>query len=270
MPETGVTYPPAQHVLRDLCLVTEIGSDLTGRASLHVPDALRTPQGFPHPGVLATAVDMLGGGLAAVAAHPNWIATADLTLHLLPRPVESVEITARVARHGRTTAVLEVDLTGDGAAMGIATMTFAILARRDSNPTVVVEGDRTPSTLALDGSGFSAPFETQTGLRRTGDGRAELPITDYVRNSLGALQGGLMAATATAAAEDTCAARLGPSTIADLQITYLALGRVGPIRATATVERQTGHRDAGVRVELVDVGAQQKPTTVVHARGIAT
>ena len=43
------------------------------------------PSGSPRAGVLAILVDVVGGGLAAVAARPDWIATADLTLHLIPR-----------------------------------------------------------------------------------------------------------------------------------------------------------------------------------------
>ena len=41
--------------------------------------------GAVRAGALATLVDVIGGGLAATTAHPNWIATADLTLHLTAR-----------------------------------------------------------------------------------------------------------------------------------------------------------------------------------------
>jgi acyl-coenzyme A thioesterase PaaI-like protein len=268
VPDLATDYPPPRHVLRDLRLVTEIGRDRTGRASLPIPAELRGPDGCPHAGVVATAVDMLGGGLAAVAARPDWIATADLSLHLLPRPVATLELAAHVARRGRTTAVLEVDLTGDGAPHGLATMTFAVLPRRDTNPVVTMDDDPGPMTLALADSGFATAFEDQAGIRRLGDGRAELPITDYVRNSLGAVQGGLMASTAVAAAAEAGAARLGSSTIVDLQITYLALGRVGPVVATATTDTVDADDLVVVRVELSDAGADDRLTTVVHARAV--
>ncbi len=83
MPDAA-EYPPARHVLRDLRVTTEMGRGLEARAFLDVPDPLLGPGGTPHAGALATVVDMLGGGLAATAAQPDWIATADLTLHLLP------------------------------------------------------------------------------------------------------------------------------------------------------------------------------------------
>ena len=47
-----------------------------------VPE-LCTADGSVRAGALATLVDVIGGGLAATVAHPDWIATADLTLHLV-------------------------------------------------------------------------------------------------------------------------------------------------------------------------------------------
>ena len=53
----------------------------------------------------------VGGGLAARAAQPDWIATADLTLHVAGAVTEgAVEARARVAHAGRTTVVIEVRL----------------------------------------------------------------------------------------------------------------------------------------------------------------
>ena len=54
-------------------------------------------------------------GLAAAAAHPNWIATADLTLHTVAgaEPGATVEARGRTLRAGRTTVVLEVDLVDE-------------------------------------------------------------------------------------------------------------------------------------------------------------
>jgi acyl-coenzyme A thioesterase PaaI-like protein len=259
-------YPPARHVLRDLELTTEIGPGLLATGWLPVSDETRADGGVIHTGVLATAVDVLGGGLAAVAAQPDWIATADLTLHVIPRAVDAVMLRGHVARRGRTTAVLAVELAGDSEPLGLATMTFAILPRRDSNPTVTSGDTVSRMTLALADSGFRAPFEMSTGIRVDADG-AELPVSDYVRNSLGAVQGGLMAATAVAAAHAGFAAHFGATAIVDLQVTYLALAKVGPVRAGAEiVDAQDSFATA--RVELTDPGADGRTTTLVSARGV--
>src|SRR4051812_49937203 len=121
-----LTYPPDRHLLRDLRLSFEHAGDGTSRASLPVVPELCTDDGAVRAGVLATLVDVIGGGLAATAAHPGWIATADLTLHMVGAATSgSVGARARGAHTGRTTVVIEVDLFDDaGGPLGIATMSF--------------------------------------------------------------------------------------------------------------------------------------------------
>ena len=79
------------------------------RAWLPVVPELCGDDGAVRAGALTTLVDVIGGGLAATTAQPNWIATADLTLHLTAAATDGVvEARARVLRAGRTTIVLEV------------------------------------------------------------------------------------------------------------------------------------------------------------------
>ena len=69
--------------------------------------------GRVRAGILATLVDAIGGGLAAYAAAPGWIATADLDLQLigaLDRRRPTVDAIGRVLRAGRSTVVIAVDL----------------------------------------------------------------------------------------------------------------------------------------------------------------
>ena len=81
---------------------------------------------------------------------------------------------------------------------------------------------------------------------------------------MGAIQGGMVAAAADAAAEEAMRNACGaPVETVDLQITYLALAKVGPIRTrttvlTATPEFGTAH------VEIVDTGAESRVTTLVR------
>ncbi len=106
-------YPPDKHLLRDLRFSFEHDDDgARSRAWMPVVDELCTDLGQARAGALATLVDVIGGGVAANAAAPGWIATADLTLHLVrgARPGSVVEARASVLRAGRTTVVIEVAL----------------------------------------------------------------------------------------------------------------------------------------------------------------
>ncbi|MGZ4713466.1 MAG: hotdog domain-containing protein [Acidimicrobiia bacterium] len=264
-------YPPARHVLRDLGLATETGPALRSRGSIAVGEHLRTPAGVVHAGAVATLVDALGGGLAAMAVHPDWMATADLTLHLLPRrDVAEVAAVGHVVRRGRTTVVVEVDLTASGAPLGLATMTFAVLARRDGNPVITQPGGVAAMTMAVPGSGFRAPLEESAGIVVIDgpSGTLDLPISEYVRNSLGAVQGGMMA-TLSAAASDRALTAASGATLAtvDLEITYLSLAKSGPVRTVTTVLAASPD-DGTARVALVDTGAEDRVTTIVRSRAV--
>ncbi len=125
--------------------------------------------------------------------------------------------------------------------------------------------------MATADSGLVTSFHDRVNLTVVeAAGVIELPLSEYVVNSMGAIQGGMVAAAADAAAEHALhAACGGPVEIVDLQITYLALAKVGPIRTrtrvlSATTEFGTAH------VEIVDTGAAERLTTVARAVGVRT
>lgn len=259
-------YPPEQHILRDLRLTVEHRPDGTSTAWMPVTPHICHESGAPRAGVLSILVDVVGGGLAAVAARPDWIATADLTLHLTPQPVTGeIEAHGQVLRQGRTTVVVEVTLRdAAGASLGFATMSFAVLPRRAENLSVDQVDRVNRMTMATNGSGLVSPFHERVRLTIVDapNGEIELPLSDYVANSLGAMQGGMMAAAADAAAEQAVRSVWGaPVETVDLQITYLALAKAGPIRTrtrllSGTPEYGTAH------VEIFDAGAGDRLTTV--------
>ena len=231
------TYPPDQHLLRDLRAEFEQTGDGLGHGWLPVVDFIRNPSGSVHAGVLATLVDMLGGGLAATTVAPDWIATADLTLHVLPRPAgDEVEGIARVLRAGKTTAVIEVELRDDAGPLGLATMSFARLIRRDDNPVIPLPGSTGRSTLAFPESHLTRPVVDQIGfvVVDRAAGEIELPLTPYIGNTLDAVQGGVVATAIVVAADAIVGTKVGaPVETVDLQITYLSLVKAGPLRTTA-------------------------------------
>jgi uncharacterized protein (TIGR00369 family) len=270
-------YPPDQHLLRDLRF--SFDHDPGGRKSrawMPVVAEVCTDLGHARAGALATLVDVIGGGLAAMAAAPGWIATADLTLHLVgaARPGAVVEARADVLRAGRTTVVIEVALVDESERdVGIATMSFAVLPRRDSNPEVVSIRDG-QSTMAVPESHLARPLLDELGVTVVDAARGvvEVPVIDWSRNSMGAMQGGVVATVAEVAAEAALRAETTEDlVVTDLSVTYLGFGRVGPVRSAVEVlGTASGHGSA--RVELVDAGADDRLMTVVHAvatRGLA-
>src|SRR5690606_36812563 len=125
-----------------------------------------TDQGHTRIGALATLVDVIGGGLAAATAQPDWIATADLTVHLVAgaAPGSVVEARAEVLRAGRTTIVMEVALVDDATRdLGIATMSFSVLPGRATNPDMSEVRAAGPTTLALPISGLTQPLPAVLG-----------------------------------------------------------------------------------------------------------
>jgi acyl-coenzyme A thioesterase PaaI-like protein len=265
-PETW-SYPPERHLLRDLQLEAEHRPDGTSTAWIPMTPEVQTPSGIPSLGAVTTLVDALGGGMAIPAVLPNWIATADLTLHLLPCPAgDAFEARGKIARAGRTTVVLEVELFDrlSDAPRGLATMTFSVIERAVEAP--VWERDTTTvarMTMALPDSGFDGHLHDALGLDvlDAAAGVVEMPIDDAIRNSFGAVQGGAFGAVAGVAAEAALTKACGvPVEAVDLQLTYLELGRIGPLRTATTVLRSSPSEGAA-RVEISDAGADDLLTT---------
>jgi uncharacterized protein (TIGR00369 family) len=266
-------YPPDRHLLRALRVSFDHADD-GSRAWLPVVPELCAHDGSVRAGALTVLVDVIGGGLAAATARPDWIATADLTLHLTGAATTGVvEARAQVLRAGRTTVVLQVELFSAGNAIGLATMSFSVLPRRETNPAIEVVNTGGPTTMASAHSRLDAPLFECIGIETIDAARGivELPVREWATNSMGALQGGVVGAVVEAA---TLAALIDPIdrsapplVVTDLQLTYLSFGRVGPLRTESQVLAHG--RDHGVvRVSLYDTGAESRQMTV--ARAVAT
>jgi uncharacterized protein (TIGR00369 family) len=146
-----------------------------------------------------------------------------------------------------------------GTSIGNAIMTYSRLPRRKD--TIEVEADSVNGmTFAIAGSGLSRRYLDEVGLQILDDtaGIVEIKMTDYVRNSFGAIQGGIVALLADIAGQ--CAARAAtgqPLITKDLTLHYLSQGKVGPFLTRARMLRKTSDT-ALTRVELVDRGANDR------------
>ncbi len=147
--------------------------------------------------------------------------------------------------------VIEVALADEhGPSVGIATMSFAVLPRRDTNPDVSIVRE-SPSTMATPESRLTRPLLDELGVvvRDAGRGEIDVPVSEWSLNSMGAMQGGVVATVAEIAAETALRAASGePLVVTDLYVTYLGFGRVGPVRTSVDVLAQhDGHGSAARR-----------------------
>jgi len=258
------TYPPDPHVTRDLAPIVE--RDESGSTILlPVTPALLDDWGRLRAGPVATVVDIVCGETAIREVLPQWIATSTLSLQLAELPTQgTLRAQPRVLRKGRTTLVQEValDHVETGGPLGLGTVAFSILPGKNplQSRAVWAEEPEPRSTFANATSGFEKPLLEQLGLRFDEEDPtvARLDVRDYVINTLGAMQGGVVAMLIDATGERFARHALGgPVRVRGLEIHYLKLARHGPVRATARLLGEIGAAEGGgliVRVELHDEG----------------
>ncbi len=259
-------YPPRDHILRDLNILLEYKGRESSTARAPVVPAVCNDQGAMHVGVLATLIDLLGGILAARVAYPDWIATANLLINSTQRArTGEVTVVGSVLRAGRAAVVIEAESTAGttssdspAKSVGSAVATFSRLARRDGNLDIGRDdGSHQVVAFKPDGPGLTQHLLDKAGLRvlDTDAGAVELNMSDYVRNSFGALQGGMVALMADVAGQYAARAVADqPVVTADLAIHYLSQGKAGPFYTRTKVLRMTGD-SVLTRVEILDRGA---------------
>lgn len=274
-------YPPPGHVLGALGIEVLVDEERAARARLEAGPHVVGPDGSVRTGVVATLVDVVGGVIGARVLRPDWMATADLTVHRvggLAGPL--LEASGSVVRRGRSTMVVRSEVrtgpAGDaplaGEPVAVATTTFAVLPARDGAEPVALEP--LPVRTRLAGPALEQAVVDAAGLsvRDEASGAVVLPLAEHVRNSFGALQGGMTALVAEASAASALGGALGrPATVADLHLTYLTAARVGPVTATAEVlAAPPGARWGTARVALVDDGDGGRPVALASAVAVVS
>jgi acyl-coenzyme A thioesterase PaaI-like protein len=276
-----MAYPPPDHYLSDLGARPVFDGDAS-RVAVEVTPALCAPGGGVLLGVLATVIDMAAGGLSRRQADPDWVATSDIAIDLAaPIPPGPCRVDCRLARRGRALVTLEIDLLagreGQARRHGLATAAFAVLpnpgrdqgsgARGDGRELPTGDEGSSRAASARDSTAHPAraraplPLHDRLGLRVVDRARGvvEAPLDDYVRNTFGALQGGVAAVLGEAA---MLAATGRP--LAALAVRYRSLGRTGPFRTE--VDRLPGTLGDVLRVTLRDLGAAGAVVSVSTGR----
>jgi len=86
----------------------------------------------------------------------------------------------------------------------------------------------------------------------------EMDLRDDLRGPAGSLEGGVVSTLADVAGASTAAMALTAMVATQqISISFLAPGRIGPVRATGKPVR-VGRKDAVVQVDIVDVGNEDR------------
>jgi acyl-coenzyme A thioesterase PaaI-like protein len=248
------TYPPPNHLLRDL----RATSVWIGDEELHVyapaPPEVCNPRGM-QVGVIAAVVDIAGAQVAMSAAEDDWVATSDLSYQSSGGVVEGpLVISTRTIRAGARVIVVRSELfdgRGEEATTrhaGTAVMTFTRIPREAAGASAAVVwrpvGERW--SMADAQSGFTRPAVDMLELNEVSPGELLLEKSPYVLNSFGTVNGGATAMTLCAAAES-----VAPGVTADLSVRYVGQAGAGPLRTVA--RHLAGYEGyASVDVELLD------------------
>jgi uncharacterized protein (TIGR00369 family) len=262
-------YPPESHLLRDLRPLLTFQD--CGQATIQAPivPQICSDNGSIHVGVLATLADVLGGFLSMEIFLPGWMATANLSIHSTGRASYGAASAAgRVIRSGRNTATVSAELfqgpetvVQPEYSIGSAMITYSKIEGVKADFGAAFKRGRHVDFKLPDGnSGFKRHLIEQTGLQLADKrpGVVALNMTEYVRNSFGSLQGGMIAMLADIAGQSAARDATGRRLITvDLILHYLSPGRVGPFETVTRVLRSNG-ASALSRVEVKDAGDDQR------------
>lgn len=254
------TYPPEDHILRDLSIVSERASTTRTLSATLLDPGKVDDGGRPAIGFLAAFIDVNAAQAALLAVRPKWTATSGLAVHLTgARAERSVLCESNIVRVGSNLVVVrasvydgegdDVDaLLDDGlgnepgahdrARIASALLTFARIPGEASVVSTTFDASSISERHRMEGA--TAP-RSGTLLQRMGatvvsSGVVTLEPSGYVNNSFGTVTGGVYGVLFGAAVES-----LAPGQVAtDVEVQYLSQTKVGPVVTTAAVVRDDG------------------------------
>ncbi len=267
-------YPPPGHFLRHLRLSVDPREEGRIDGTMPVLDDLCDQTGAVRLGPMATLVDFALGVLSTHAAAPDWIATHDLGIQLL-EPVRDgdVHLAGRIVRSGRNTVVSESVLRDDDErVVAAATTTYSRLSRKGpSGPTAPLRG---VIDLAEDDEARRTTLDRYLGFEidadsAPGTGTLSFEHLPHLRNSTGAIQGGMITVAMEWLAAELAGRAVGrpaAGRTTQLQVYYLSQGRQPPFEVRGRcLGRDPGPLGESLhRLELIEV-----PTGKLLALGTA-
>lgn len=270
-----MSYPPDDHMLRALAIDTQV-DETRCIASAPIHDHLRTDQGGMRLGIIAVVVDVAAASLSLAALHPDRAAT--VTLAMQSRRAARcgpLVAEARIVRQGSKQIVSGIEVFDNAGADRTSPVASSLVCfqrlrfRGDHAALPELGAHPVRSSMAHPAATLDRHFLERAATRviDADAGVIEIDNHDWVRNSFGTLNGGMVASVIELAGEHAARSVLGPDLVsADLDIHYVGQGGDGPIRSSATRLRVADDHCVS-RVELRDAGNDDSLMAVgtVHA-----
>jgi len=269
--ELRPNYPPAEHFMRDCGQWLEWNGK-NYRAGLRVTPHLSADPGGLRAGIWAALADLVGGAVATRTVQPNWVATSDLAVHLFSPVYEGeLHVTTRLLRHGKRTAIIEANFfAGDQnqERVGLATLGFSVLKARGENQRMIENGEEPRTDFGDSQKPLSQDILDRLGVEIVDPKRGQIRLepTAYSLNTLGAVQGGVLAVLADESGQTLARQVSQPDWVTrDMTLHYLALGKTGPLETEAEILNQSDEA-ALVRIEILDRGEANRLVLVATLR----
>ena len=256
---TELRYPASGHVLRYARLAFDSTDPSRTEGLMPALPDLCDDGGGIRLGAISLLADFAAGTSAISSVSPDWPVTHDMALHLTrPAPPEGeLEAVCTVTRAGKNSVTSETSVTSPVVGeVARAYVTFTRLARRQDTPN---ESRLTRINLAesLHVERSRVPLDEAVGFRLE-PGYVEFDHSPFIVNSLGAIQGGVIALALERSASWAAEQHFGrPCRTTDLHLHYLSLGKTGPFQARAEVLR-TSSEVVVSRISLHDTGNDDK------------
>jgi acyl-coenzyme A thioesterase PaaI-like protein len=254
----------------DLDITTEQLTVERARSLSPLTDAVRDASGAAGLGYLVALVDVNTAMVGLCASQPDWTATADLMIHeAAPLVHGPTVLESHLTRAGSRLIVVGVEIYDGAGITDMDELTDPIELTRVA--TGLVTFARVPASTSSASATWD-PLSTigvRRRVEREGDlpteplleriglsvvdaagGVVELPNSEYVQNSRGRINGGVLGMAFQGAAEAAAPGYVG----SDLHIHYLASARVGPLRTDTHVVREVDDHVV-CRVVAMDAGA---------------
>ncbi len=225
--------PRRRNILRELSLVIHaVGSEVTATGLVEPALWLPGSKGL-RPSVLAAWADIVLGFVATEALKPRLPTVLALDVELVHplENIETVQVSGRIAKAGRSLAVCAVDFT-DATGRRLGTGHGMLMAVPGSEVEQPRPGPPAEASWAQRRS-LSEPFAASAGCTRASSGVAVLPCAPHVLNHVKSLNGGLLSLVV----EEAALSANGPdASIVSMSLHFLRGIRGGPAIARAEVK----------------------------------
>jgi acyl-coenzyme A thioesterase PaaI-like protein len=252
-------------------LFTRLGFSRTGDADAPLeiePYPEICYRGVLRLSVIASAVDIVGSLYAREVAGSDSTFTTDLSVRAPARPAPGrIVARGRPLRVGRTVIASDVVLEAEGATFAYGQTSFTRVPRAGDAPADT-ESLSMPKVIQQVPLDQCLPEAIGVEVIDAARGCVRLELLDGLRNPEGIMQGTVVAVLVEAAAEALAECAAGePQIVTEIDLRYLAMGRVGPITAEAHWIGDPKH--GMIRALMRDRGNDDRITTSALLRTVS-